>query len=132
MVYCQTFDIGVDLEAWNGLLGISADYFSRSRTGLLATRATSLPTVVGAGLPQENLNGDFTHGIDLEISHYNRIGDLNYNIKGLFSYTRTKSTDVERGESGNSYEIGETTRLTVIKILFGGMEMEVVILPTIV
>lgn len=100
----KTFDVGVDLEAWNGLLGISADYFSRSRTGLLATRATSLPTVVGAGLPQENLNGDFTHGIDLEISHYNRIGDLNYNIKGLFSYTRTKSTDVERGESGNSYE----------------------------
>lgn len=100
----KTFDIGIDLNAWNGLLGITADYFSRSRTGLLATRAASLPSVVGAGLPQENLNGDFTHGIDLELSHDNRIGDLNYRLKGLFSYTRTKSTYVERSRSGNSYE----------------------------
>lgn len=100
----KTFDVGIDLNAWNGLLGVSADYFSRTRTGLLATRATSLPSVVGAGLPQENLNGDFTHGIDLELSHFNRAGDVNYRIKGLFSYTRTMSKYVERGESGNSYE----------------------------
>lgn len=100
----KTFDVGVDLSAWDGLLGISADYFSRSRTGLLATRASSLPTVVGAGLPQENLNGDFTNGVDLELSHDNRIGDFHYNVKGIFSYTRTKSTYVERSRSGNSYE----------------------------
>ena len=100
----KTFDVGVDLTAWDGLLGITADYFSRSRTGLLTTRATSLPTVVGASLPQENLNGDFTQGFDLEVSHYNRVGDFGYNLKAIFSYTRTKDTYIERGESGNSYE----------------------------
>lgn len=100
----KTFDVGVDLDAWNGLLGITADYFSRTRTGLLTTRATSLPSVVGASLPQENLNGDFTHGFDLEVSHYNHIGDFGYNLKAIFSYTRTKDTYIERGESGNSYE----------------------------
>lgn len=100
----KTFDVGIDMDAWNGLLGLTVDYFSRSRTGLLATRATSLPSIVGASLPQENLNGDFTHGFDVEVSHYNSIGDLRYNLKGIFSYTRTKSKYVERGESGNSYE----------------------------
>lgn len=100
----KTFDVGVDLDAWNGLLGITADYFSRTRTGLLTTRATSLPSVVGASLPQENLNGDFTQGFDLEVSHYNRVGDFGYNLKAIFSYTRTKDTYIERGESGNSYE----------------------------
>ena len=100
----KTFDVGFDLDAWNRLLGLSVDYFSRTRTGLLATRSTSLPTVVGASLPQENLNGDFTQGFDLEISHYNRIGDFGYNLKGIFSYVRTKDTYIERGASGNSYE----------------------------
>lgn len=100
----KTFDVGLDLDAWNKLLGISVDYFSRTRTGLLATRSTSLPSVVGASLPQENLNGDFTHGFDLEVSHYNRIGNFGYNLKGIFSYVRTKDTYVERGTSGNSYE----------------------------
>lgn len=100
----KTFDVGFDLDAWNGLLGITMDYFSRSRSGLLTTRASSLPSVVGASLPQENLNGDFTNGFDLEVSHYNRIGDFGYNLKGIFSYTRTKDTYVERARSGNSYE----------------------------
>lgn len=100
----KTFDVGIDLNAWNGLLGISADYFSRSRKGLLATRAASLPTVVGAGLPQENLNGDLTYGFDVEVSHDNKIGDFHYNLKGLFSYTRTKDTVIERARAGNSYE----------------------------
>lgn len=100
----KTFDIGIDLEAWNGLIGLSADYFSRSRSGLLATRAGSLPEEVGADLPQENLNSDLTQGIELELSHRNRINDFSYSAKGLFSLTRIKKQYVERARSGNSYE----------------------------
>ncbi len=100
----KTFDIGADVEAWNGLLGLTFDYFARDRSGLLATRNLSLPGVVGASLPQENLNGDFTHGVEVELSHRNKIGDFGYNVKGIFSFTRTKNTYQERGRSGNSYE----------------------------
>lgn len=100
----KTLNLGIDLEAWNGLLGISADYFTRDRTGLLATRNLSLPGVVGADLPQENLNGDFTQGVELELSHRNRVGEVGYNLKGIFSFTRTKTTYQERGRAGNSYE----------------------------
>ncbi|SEF41562.1 TonB-linked outer membrane protein, SusC/RagA family [Parabacteroides chinchillae] len=100
----KTLNIGADVEMWNGLLGVSADYFTRDRTGLLAKRDLSLPGVVGAELPQENLNGDFTHGVEMELTHRNRVGEVNYNLKGIFSYTRTQTTYQERGRAGNSYE----------------------------
>lgn len=100
----KTLNLGIDVEAWNGLIGASFDYFTRERTGLLATRSLSLPDVVGANLPQENLNGDRTRGMEVELSHRNRIGDFGYNVKGLFSFTQTKNTYQERGKSGNSYK----------------------------
>ena len=100
----KTLDIGLDAEAWRGLLGVTVDVFKRDRSGLLATRALSLPAVVGATLPQENLNGDRTQGIDLEINHKNHIGQVSYYMKGIFSYTRTKNTYVEKARAGNSWE----------------------------
>lgn len=100
----KTLDLGIDLNAWNGLLGISADYFNRERTGLLAKRNLSLPAIVGAELPEENLNGDVARGFELEVSHYNRIGEFGYNLKGIFSYTRIKTTHEERSKAGNSYK----------------------------
>lgn len=99
----ETFDIGADLEAWNGLFGISGDYFSRTREGLLATRNGGIPTVVGAGLPEENLNSDRTYGFELELSHRNQIGDFRYNAKGMFSLTRIERLYVERGAIGSSW-----------------------------
>lgn len=97
------YDIGVDLEAWDGLFGFTFDYFVRERDGLLATRGLSLPDVVGTSLPQENLNGDRTSGFDLEVSHQNSFGDFNYNVRGTLGYTRTRNTYIEQAEAGNSY-----------------------------
>lgn len=100
----KTLDVGLDLEAWNGLLGLGFDYFERRRSGLLETRALSLPVVVGAALPQENLESDLTHGIELELSHRNRINDFRYNVKGILTITRVKKLDNERARAGNSWE----------------------------
>lgn len=100
-----TFDIGVDFEGWNGLLGFSGDYFSRKREGLLDRRTGGIPTVVGASLPQENLNSDRTYGFDLELNHRNRINrDFYYNMKGLFSIARVKRLYVERAPLGSSWD----------------------------
>lgn len=100
----KTFDVGIDLEAWNGLLGLTVDYFSRLRSGLLETRAGSLPEEVGAELPKENLNSDLTRGIELELSHRHTIGEVSYSAKGIFALTRIMRKYVERARSGNSYE----------------------------
>lgn len=100
----KTLDLGADFEAWNGLLGGSFDYFNRKRTGLLVTRALSLPGVVGADLPQENLNGDRARGFELELTHRNSKRDFSYNLKGTLAVTRIRKLHDERAVAGNSYE----------------------------
>jgi len=97
-------DLGVDLDLWNGLLGITTDFYRRNRSGLLATRAASLPGLVGANLPQENLNSDMTQGWELTVSHKNKIGDFQYAVSGNMSLSRSKDKYVERAMANNSYD----------------------------
>lgn len=99
----KTFDIGIDLDMWNGLLGIQADYFNRNRTGLLAKRNLSLPGTIGARLADENLNSDQTSGFEISLSHKMHINKFDYYVSGNMSYTRTMKKYIERAESGNSY-----------------------------
>ena len=99
----KTFDAGIDFEGWNGLFGFTFDYFVRNRSGLLATQLTTLPDVVGVGLPQENLNGDRSKGFDFDVSHRRTIGKFSYNFKGTFGLTRTMNTERVQAKAGNSY-----------------------------
>lgn len=97
-------NLGVDFELWRGLLSGTFEVYRRDRSDLLATRAASLPGVIGATLPEENINSDMTHGFEIALSHRNRIGDFSYNISGNISYSRTKWKYVETSSYGNSYE----------------------------
>jgi TonB-linked SusC/RagA family outer membrane protein len=99
----KTTNIGLDADAWNGLVGITVEYFKRDRTGLLATRVESLPGIVGANLPQENLNSDRNRGFEIELRHANKIGDITYQVKGNLSYTRIRTMYYEMARAGNSY-----------------------------
>lgn len=98
----KTIDLGFDFVGWKGLFGVTADYFSRKREGLLASRYGGIPTVVGANLPQENLNSDQTFGFELELSHRNRINDFSYGLKAMMSYVRVKRLYWERGPIGST------------------------------
>lgn len=100
----KTANIGFDLEAWNGLFGVVLDLFQRDRDGLLARRVQSLPGIVGATLPEENLNSDRTRGFDLELTHRNKINDFRYSAMGVLSFARTMNRYQERAKAGNSYE----------------------------
>jgi TonB-linked SusC/RagA family outer membrane protein len=96
-------NIGVDLSLFQGLLSLQFDLFQRNRSGLLATRALSIPASVGANLPQENLNKDVRRGLELMIGHRKTIGELTYNISANVAYARGQGTHVERATDGNSY-----------------------------
>lgn len=98
-----TTNFGVDIDLWNGQLGTQVDVFKRKREGLLATRRLSLPGSLGAPLPQENMNSDEVRGIELSLSHRNRIGEVNYNLSGNVSYTRIRWLQFDQAEAGNSY-----------------------------
>jgi TonB-linked SusC/RagA family outer membrane protein len=97
-------NLGVDVDLWHGLLGITLDAFQRDRSNLLATRSESLPGLVGANLPQENLESDQTRGFELTLTHRNRIGkDFSYNVSGNMSMARTKWKYKEIARQGNSW-----------------------------
>jgi TonB-linked SusC/RagA family outer membrane protein len=101
----HTLDIGVDFEAWNGLFGFSFDYFDRRREGRFAHNTGGLPTAVGATAPRENLDSDRHFGIDLELSHKNKIGDFIYKVKAIGTITRNKYLHAsEKGPWANSYD----------------------------
>lgn len=99
----HTFDAGIDLDVWDGKFGLTIDYFVRNREGLFATPALQVPDVLGASLPQENINGDRSRGMDFEITHQDNIGKFHYMINGNFSFSRTMNTTIAEVKHGNSY-----------------------------
>jgi TonB-linked SusC/RagA family outer membrane protein len=109
----HTFDIGADFEGWNGLFGFSFDYFDRRRKGDFARRTGEFPTVIGATAPLENLNSDRHFGMDLELTHRNKIGDFAYKVKAIGTITRKKNLiAVENGPYANSYDKWRHDNLT--------------------
>ncbi|MEV4886693.1 TonB-dependent receptor [Chitinophaga ginsengisegetis] len=99
-----TTDLGIDIGLWNNKLGLEADVYRKTRTGLPARRNVSLPNTFGAGLPEENLNSDRVQGVEFTITHNNRIGEFSYNISANFNFYRAQNLYVERGEYQNSYD----------------------------
>ena len=109
----NTFNAGIDFEAWNGKLGASFDFFRRVRKGMMAASNTELPTVVGATAPWRNANTDCHFGLELELSHRNRVGDFSYEIKGIATITRQRVIhDVSIREFGNRYDAWRNDNLT--------------------
>lgn len=101
----KTFDVGVDFDMRNGLFGFSFDYFHRKRTGLYERNNGALPTVVGATAPRENINSDSHQGMELELRHSNKVGEVTYNLRGMVTITRNKYLyAANKGPWANSYD----------------------------
>ncbi len=100
-----TSNIGIDLDMWNGLLGVSFDVFSRVRKGLITNSLATIPGTVGVGniTPKGGFNGDIIRGFDLALTHQNRIGDFGYGIHGNLAFSRQSWRHIERNPSGNSF-----------------------------
>jgi TonB-linked SusC/RagA family outer membrane protein len=92
-----TVDLGFDLDVLKGKLGFSFDLYQRDRTGLLAYRNGSLPNTFGATLPQENLNSDRVKGIELSVSHNNKIGKFSYGINANLNISQSMLLYIEQG-----------------------------------
>ncbi|MBF0575023.1 SusC/RagA family TonB-linked outer membrane protein [Dysgonomonas sp. GY617] len=100
----KTRNFGLDFDLWNGLLGGTAEYFQRDREGLLDNAGTVIPGTVGAVLPQENLKTDRTFGVELALTHRNKIRDFSYFVNGQISTTRNQYRFNNESKAGNSYD----------------------------
>ena len=93
-------DAGFETRLWKGLAGIDFTWFKERRSDILATRSLSVPLSFGGSLPSENIGIVENEGIELVLSHDNRISrNLSYNIRLNYTYARNKI--IEAAEAAN-------------------------------
>jgi TonB-linked SusC/RagA family outer membrane protein len=106
-------DIGVDIRMFDDRLSLTADYFYNKRTGILAERESivyyagyynifsgSSGTAVTAGqvmkiLPYMNIGCTENSGWDGEATWRDRLGKVDYFVRGTFSYAKNKIIDMD-------------------------------------
>ena len=91
-----TTNIGVDYGLYNNKLSGSIDAFYRKRDDVLGDRQVSLPSVVGASLPQENIEEYSNRGVEVSLQYRNTFGDLRFSVGGNISYSREKVEYVDQ------------------------------------
>jgi TonB-linked SusC/RagA family outer membrane protein len=87
----EIYNAGLDFTVLNRVLYGTVEAFYRNRSGILGTRATSLPSTFGADLPVENLNSINTRGFELTLGTANaESGDFKYDFSFNLSWSRSQ------------------------------------------
>ncbi len=139
-------NIGIDLQMLNGRLSLTADYFYNKRTGILAEREDIVyyagyynifsgadGTAVKANqvmkiLPYMNIGSTENSGWDGELSWRDKIGKVDYFLRGTFSYAKNKILDM--GEAATPYTLSMRTGRP-IGTIFGYVAMAFILLMKI-
>jgi len=85
-------DIGIDVTLWNGLLGVTADYYSKKIYNMLMQFA--LPYYAGMQPAWTNAGDMANKGWEVMLTHKNKIGDFSYNVSFTLSDARNKITNL--------------------------------------
>ena len=109
----RTWNAGIDGNIKNGLFGWELEYFHTRRSNILCTRNASIPYYSGLtyDLPDENIGIVSNQGIELQLSHENRVanGELMYHITGNFTFCRNRVEFMDETPWGEGYEYLEAT-----------------------
>ncbi len=95
-----TLNAGFESEWFNGKLGFDAEWFYRVTEDILAPVSGLYPASTGGFYPSIVNYGIMENkGIDLQIRHKNKIGELYYGVTGNFNWARNKI--IRRDEDPN-------------------------------
>ena len=104
-IKARMLDVGIDVAPLRNRLSGSVDFFRRHRTGLPGSRYDILlPSEVGFGLPQENLNSDVHMGYDMEARWSDMAGDFHYTIAANMTYARFYDWEQYKPRFNNSWD----------------------------
>ena len=92
------YNLGLDFSLFSRHLYGEVDVFYRTREGIPATRATSLPSTFGANLPPENLNSLNNRGFEFLLGTRGESGELSWDISANLSWSRAKWDHFEEPE----------------------------------
>ncbi|MGS2761876.1 SusC/RagA family TonB-linked outer membrane protein [Sinomicrobium sp. M5D2P9] len=98
-------NIGADFYLFDSKLSGSFEYFYRKRTGLRGRKYDILiPSEVGYGLPDENVNSDARYGIEGALAYSGNFGELTFTVSGNASVSRSKFLDSYKPRYANSLQ----------------------------
>ena len=98
-------DFGFDLNVKNGLFGVTFDWFKKHTFDILASQP--VPASLGLGSPTLNDGEMENKGIDLELSHQNKIGEFTYGVNFLISTAKNKLLKIRTPSKGTTInEVG--------------------------
>lgn len=87
----RTYDIGLDLTMWNGLLGFEFDYFYKYTWDILQGVGGAYAPSLAGNYPSIDNTGRFDNrGFEIVLRHTNRVGKVGYNINANLSYAHNR------------------------------------------
>ncbi|WP_231496724.1 TonB-dependent receptor [Prevotella sp. 10(H)] len=87
----DNYNIGFETSFWKGLLGVELDmFYSLTRRKLESPGNAYPPSLGGYYSPIINFGEHQNKGFELVLTHNNKIGDFNYNVRGNLSWARNK------------------------------------------
>ncbi|WP_455628797.1 TonB-dependent receptor [Parabacteroides chinchillae] len=103
-----SYNIGLETSMWNGLLGAELDLFYMKTKDILQAQGNLMPPSMGGYFPAYLNSGIVDNrGFEITLTHRNKIGEVNYSVRGNLSWARNKV--IETTEDPN---VPEYRRLT--------------------
>ncbi|MDE5678674.1 TonB-dependent receptor [Phocaeicola sp.] len=100
-------NFGIDFAALGNRLTATFDVYNKRTTGILTTRSIPI-TLGGLSAPRVNIAKMDAKGFEIDLGWRDRIGKVEYSVKGNFSYTANKVKNYNgRYYEGWKYEKGK-------------------------
>jgi len=88
-----SINAGIDVDLWQGKLGVVADVFKRRTSGIL--RSVGIPAQIGnLSGPQRNIGVVDNIGYELMLRHGHRIGEFSYDVNASINYVKNRVVDL--------------------------------------
>jgi TonB-linked SusC/RagA family outer membrane protein len=101
----QTYNIGAELSMWKGLLSAEVDVFYKYTYDILQHTGNVYPSSLGGNFPEIENNGSVdVRGIEIQLTHKNRIGKLYYTVGGNFSYSKNRILSIIQTENVHPWQ----------------------------
>jgi TonB-linked SusC/RagA family outer membrane protein len=97
-------NIGLESKLFDQKIGFTLDLFQEYRNDILLSQTSTIPGTLGAVLPAVNKGRTYNSGFEFELFHQYKIGDFSYQIKGNYTFARSKVLFVDESSAVASWQ----------------------------
>jgi TonB-linked SusC/RagA family outer membrane protein len=100
-----TYNVGFELMLDKGIFGMEFDYFYKHTRDILISGGSLFPPSLGGNYPGTVNGGEVANrGLELVLTHNNKIGEVFYNIKGNLGWSRNKILKMNESPNTPAYQ----------------------------